>query len=97
MNSVFKIWKRNRELYQEFFEKYSLEQLNKIPEGFSNNLIWNIGHVLIAQQVLIYKSSGLEGYVSDDLINKYKPGTRPTDPVSETEVAHIKEQMLQLV
>ncbi|MBL3658985.1 DinB family protein [Fulvivirga sediminis] len=97
MNSVFKIWKRNRELYQEFFEKYSLEQLNETPQGFSNNLIWNIGHVLIAQQVLIYKSSGLEGYVSDDLIDRYKPGSRPTNPVSEADVMHIKDLMAQLV
>lgn len=63
MNSTFKIWKTSRNLYLDFFEKYTLDQLNKIPEGFNNNLIWNIGHEIVAQQALIYKSSGLEGYI----------------------------------
>ncbi|WP_407635809.1 DinB family protein [Solitalea canadensis] len=43
--------------------KYTIDQLNKVPAGFNNNLIWNIGHEIVAQQALIYKSSGLEGYI----------------------------------
>ncbi len=39
MKSTFKIWKTNRNLYLKYFDKYNLEQLNKIPNGFSNNLI----------------------------------------------------------
>jgi len=34
---------------------FSLEQLNKIPEGFNNNLIWNIAHCVVTQQLLCYK------------------------------------------
>ena len=63
METTFKIWRTNRNLYLEFFDKYTLEQLNKIPAGFSNNLIWNIGHIIVAQQGLIYKSSDLQGYL----------------------------------
>ena len=59
MESVFKIWTSNRNLYLDFLEKYTLEQLNKIPEGFSNNLIWNIGHIIVAQQRLVYAASNL--------------------------------------
>jgi hypothetical protein len=35
----------------------TLEQLNKIPEGYNNNLIWNIAHVVVVQQMLVYKLS----------------------------------------
>ena len=38
MQATFKIWETNRKLHLEFLEKYTLEQLNKIPEGFKNNL-----------------------------------------------------------
>jgi len=52
----------------EYFDNYTLEQLNKIPEGFSNNLIWNIGHIIVTQQVLIYKLSNLQGYIFGRII-----------------------------
>jgi hypothetical protein len=31
------------------------EQLNTIPEGYNNNLIWNIAHIIVVQQMLVYK------------------------------------------
>jgi len=39
MESIFRTWKTSRELYLEYFDKYTLAQLNEIPDGFSNNLI----------------------------------------------------------
>lgn len=97
MDSSFKIWETNRKLYLEYFDNYSLEQLNKIPSGFSNNLIWNIGHIIIVQQSLVYKSSGLPGYVSDELFNLYKPSTRPTTTTSQREVNELKELLISLI
>ncbi|WP_276498083.1 DinB family protein [Pontibacter litorisediminis] len=97
MESAFKIWETSRNLYLGFLEKYTLEQLNKVPEGFSNNLIWNIGHIIVAQQGLVYKSSGLPGYVPDELFALYKPGTRPTGTTSEEEVAELKELLISLI
>ncbi len=97
MKSTFKIWKTNRNLYLEYFDKYTLEQLNEIPNGFSNNLIWNIGHVIVAHQVLIYKSSNLQGYISEQLLKLYKPGTKPTGETSENEVNELKELLISLI
>ena len=94
MRSTFNIWETNRKLLSEYFDKYSPEQLNEIPKGFSNNLIWNLGHIIVAQQVLVYKSSGLEGYISDELLNLYKPGTKPTKETSENEVKELKELLV---
>lgn len=91
MNPVFEVNKTSRTIFLEILENYSLEQLNKIPEGFSNNIIWNIGHVIAAQQSLVYRLSGLPLHVSDVFIEKYKKGTKPEAAVSETEVTEIKE------
>ena len=53
MESLFKVWETSRHIYLKFLETYSLAQLNKIPDGFSNNIIWNAGHVIVSQQKLI--------------------------------------------
>ena len=97
MESIFKAWKTSRNLYLEYFEKYTLEQLNKIPDGFSNNLIWNIGHIIVAQQALIYKGSSLNGYISDELFGLYKPGTKPTGQTTEMEVKELKALLISLI
>ena len=97
MEAIFSIWKRNREIYLTYLNNYSVEQLNKIPEGFSNNLIWNIAHVIVCQQVLVYKFSGLDTYVSDELIKTYGPGTRPVKEVSADEVEILKSLLLTLI
>ncbi|WP_106795119.1 DinB family protein [Aquimarina sp. Aq78] len=97
MKSIFKTWKTSRNLYSEYFENYTLEQLNKIPDGFSNNLIWNIGHIIVAQQALIYKGSNLNGHISDELFGLYKSGTKPTRLTTEIEVKELKALLLSLI
>jgi hypothetical protein len=91
MSSVFEVQKTIREILLKVLDQHSLEQLNKIPEGFNNNLIWNIAHCISSQQVLVYKLSGLPTLISDEFIDKYKKGTKPEGDVSQTEVDEIKE------
>lgn len=97
MESIFKAWKTSRKIYSEFFDKYTLDQLNKVPDGFGNNLIWNIGHIVVAQQSLIYKTSNLQMHIPDDLFNRYKPGTKPTRQTSQREANELKTLVMSLV
>lgn len=97
MQTIFKAWKASRQLHLQFFDKYSPEQLNHIPQGFNNNLIWNLGHIIVAQQSLIYKSSNLDMNISDELVDFYKPGTRPTAIVSVTEINELKMLLTSLI
>lgn len=80
-----------RQLIAPIFETYSAEQLNKIPKGFSNNLIWNIAHIVVTEQILVYKLSGLQPMISAELIEKYKKGTSPQGDISVQEIQQIKE------
>ncbi|MCI9844318.1 DinB family protein [Flavobacterium pectinovorum] len=91
MNSVFEVQKTSREILLKVLDHHSLEQLNKIPEGFKNNLIWNIAHCIAAQQALVYKLSGLPSIVSDEFIAKYRKGTKPEGDVSQHEVDEIRK------
>jgi hypothetical protein len=95
MNSVFEVQKTIREILLKILDNHSLAQLNKIPQGFSNNLIWNIGHCVSSQQVLVYKLSGLPTTASDEFIAKYRKGTKPEGDVSQAEVDEIRRLLLE--
>ncbi|WP_299258784.1 DinB family protein [uncultured Aquimarina sp.] len=91
MKDQLEITKTNRRLLTKIMDKYSLEDLNKVPEGFSNNLIWNIAHVVVTQQLLVYKLSGLPLMIDDEMISLYKKGTKTERTVSQEEVNTIRE------
>ena len=73
-----------------YLENLSLNDLNTIPKGYNNNIIWNIGHIIVTEQLLVYKLSGLPMQVSEELISKYMKGTKPEGNVTQEEVDDIK-------
>lgn len=75
----------------------TLEQLNFIPATHTNNIIWNIGHSLVVQQLLCYGLSNLELYVDKSIGTKYKRGTVPVGAVTQDEVDFIKGMLLESV
>lgn len=90
MEYTFRINHLGRNVLLKFLENHTLEQLNKIPEGFSNNLIWNIGHIVVVQQMLVYRLSGLPMMVSDAMVAKYMKGTKPEADVTQEEIEEMK-------
>lgn len=90
MDFIFEVLPKTRAYFANVIENNSLEDLNKIPKGFNNNIIWNIAHLIVSQQILVYKLSGLPLVVSDELVEKYKKGSKPEGPVSLSEVEEIK-------
>lgn len=59
------------------------EELNKIPEGYSNNLIWHLAHLLVTQKLLIYGLSGNELKLEDEFVSAYRKGSAPVGVVEE--------------
>jgi len=90
MDYQFDITLKNRNILNTFFDKFSLEELNKVPEGYNNNIIWNLAHVIITQQLLVYGLSGLPMMTNDELVAKYRKGTKTEGNVSQKEVDEIK-------
>jgi hypothetical protein len=90
MDWAFDIAIKNRKLLKNFIENHTLEELNKVPEGFNNNIIWNIAHTIVTQQLLVYKLSGVPMVVSEDMEETYKKGTRAEDAISQAQVDTIK-------
>ncbi|WP_435261329.1 DinB family protein [Tenacibaculum sp. nBUS_03] len=96
MDSQFEVLKKSRELVLNLTNGLTIEQLHKIPEGFNNNIAWNVAHLVVTQQLLLYKLSGLQCLVSDELIDNYRKGTKPTETFTEEEFEEVKELLLGL-
>ncbi len=96
MQKHFDILLQTRELLLKTTEHLSMEQLNKIPQGFKNNIAWNIAHLTVTQQLLCYKLSGLDCLVSEEMIANFQKGTAPNNTITKEEFETIKEQFLRL-
>ncbi len=97
MQQIFDITETSRKVLFQFLEKYNVEELNTIPEGFSNNMIWNIGHIIVVQQMLVYKLSGLPMMVSDEMIEKFKKETKPECEINLQEIDEIKKLLFETI
>lgn len=76
-----------------FIGELSIEQLNKVPTGFNNNIIWNLGHIVAAQQGVCYRRAGLDTLVDPDFLKTYGADTKPERFIEATELEVIIELM----
>ncbi len=90
MTWAFDITLKNRKILKSFLENFTLSQLNKIPKGFGNNIIWNIAHTIATQQLLVYNLSGLPTIISEEMIESYRKGTKPERDLTQAEVDEVK-------
>ncbi len=67
---------------QGFFGKaiegMSDEQLSTVPEGMSNNIVWNLGHLAHSLAGMTYMHSGLEYPLPEGYPELFKGGSSPS-------------------
>ncbi|MEO0898466.1 MAG: DinB family protein [Bacteroidota bacterium] len=80
-----------RRNFLKILDQFSIDQLNHIPQGFNNNLIWNYGHIIVTQQLLCYRLAGMDTLVPDAIIDAYRKGTKPVGHVDEAAYNQLKE------
>jgi hypothetical protein len=95
MDYTFSMLVQTRQNILSIVNKYDLEQLNKIPTGFRNNLAWNFGHVLVTQQLLCYRLSGLDCYIEDAWIDFFRKGSQPDNTVGKEDWSYLKTQFIE--
>ncbi len=57
----------------------SSEELLWVPPGFRNNVLWNLGHLLVVQQNFCYRNAGQPVRIPDEFAGVYGGGTSPAD------------------
>ncbi|MEM7583996.1 MAG: DinB family protein [Acidobacteriota bacterium] len=66
-----------RRLVGKLVSSVAPEDLSRVPPGFVNHIAWNAAHIVVTQQILHYRLSGLDPHVPAELIAKYQKGTGP--------------------
>jgi len=97
MNTQFEILRITRENILKSIQGLSDEQLIKIPEGFSNNILWNMGHVVSSSQNLIYANSGLPLRVPENMPLLFGKGSNPKLWNAVPDVKSVKEYLVSTV
>lgn len=69
-------------------------QLNHIPAGFNNNIIWNLGNMLSAEQTMCYIRAGLPPTIDNHYLSPYLPGTRPERLIEQPEIEYIRASLI---
>jgi hypothetical protein len=91
MQEQFKLIRQTRKRFTELVSSLSIAQLNEIPKGMNNNIAWNFGHIIAAQQGLCNGLSGIALNVPADAIENYKKGTKPLGFISQESIERFKE------
>ncbi len=73
------------------------EQLNLVPEGYNNNIIWNLAHLLSATQAICYRRAGLPVTIDDKYFTPFLTNTKPGDFINNQEIEVIKKLFISSI
>jgi hypothetical protein len=97
MKFPFEVYRQTRKNILYYLDELTEEQINKIPDGFSNNIAWNLGHLIVTQQLLFYANAGKEVIISADWIDRFRKGTKPEGTVSLVEFEAMKNILVSSI
>ncbi len=73
------IFVRTRHWIAHTVDALSAEQLLAVPRGFDNNILWNLGHIIVVHQGNIYSRIGLAPLVDlEKMYPLFRAGSSPS-------------------
>jgi DinB superfamily len=97
MKDALEIIRKTRASFIGMTKNLSIEQMNLVPEGFNNNILWNFGHIVVVQQGLCYGLAGLPQNVDKSLVDKFRKGSIPDMFISAEEFENLKSLSVSLI
>lgn len=80
---------QDRKLIQQALKGLSDDAYFFIPQGFDNNIAWNLGHIIVTQQALHYQLSGLQPVTTKVDRAMFKTGTSPADWTEKPDIGRL--------
>lgn len=85
MKTEIDLFRATRHNTLEVVKNLSLNQVNEIPEGFTGNIAWHVGHMVATHRGLIYQLNGAPGEFDKEFVLKYKKGSVPESAIDQQE------------
>jgi len=93
----FDITRASRNNVLKLLKGFTVEQMNTIPTGYRNNLVWHLGHLLVTQQLLMYNLAGHKLKIQNELVDQFRKGSEPLKKFTQEEIDEIKEEFLEVI
>ncbi|MFD2874333.1 DinB family protein [Mucilaginibacter ximonensis] len=90
MKTTIEFIKLTRTSLLDLVKDLTQEQLNKIPVGFNNNIVWNLAHIVATQQNICYQRGGVNIVTEERFFTPFIGGTKPEGFVSAEDLQLIK-------
>lgn len=84
-----------RHLLVQTADQIPPEKRTIIPAGFNNHILWNLGHVAVTEQLLVYGLSGLPKSIDDETIADFRKGSSPRNWTKTYEWETIRTWLLE--
>jgi len=94
MTKQFEINRFSRNILLALTATLTEQQFNAIPKGFKNNIAWNLGHILITQQMLTHGLTGVSFSVDTALVAKFGKGSECQSNYTMSEIEAVKKAFL---
>ncbi len=88
--------KQTRQLVLKLCAGVDDESMLRIPSGFNNNMLWNLGHLVVTQQLLCYKLSGNQMLIEDSLVDALRKASSPKEWSAAPDADTLRELAVSL-
>ena len=90
------VTRKTRQSTVQIVDSLPPDALATIPDGMSNHVLWNVGHLVVTMQSLVYGLSGLPLGVPDEWVAAFRKGTTPQDGVAAVPYGEVRDAFLAL-
>jgi len=97
MTKYLALLEKRRVMLLKNTEHLTTDQYNLVPPGFNNNIIWNMGHMLIVTEVLLYSNTPFEIPRPEFDIDGFKKGTKPELAIDDYGISQIRKSLSDTV
>lgn len=96
MDKLFETALFTRKSLVKILQNLTSEQMLKIPEPHRNSVFWNVAHLMVTQQLLFYRLSGLPLQIEEGFVERYGKGSIATEEVSKQDMSFVLENIVPL-
>ncbi len=94
MKQLIELTRQTRRNIFSIIESLEESKVQLIPEGFNNNVAWNVGHIIVTQQLLCYTFANLPLNVSQELVDLFRKGSKPEGVLPYKELISVSDELL---